>query len=286
MRIFVTGATGYIGTAVTEKLIAAGHAVAGLARSDAAAQKLRNLGAEPVRGDLRDTALLQAAARASGGAIHLAMEPSADAPRLDRGVVDAVLAGLAASGAPAKPFVYTSGIWVMGHTGGHTADESTPVNPAALVAWRPAHESLVLRATGVRGIVIRPAMVYGRRGGVAGAFADAAKKGVVQFVGTGENRWPFVNVDDLADLYVLALGAAPGSLYFAADGPSIPVRQVALQAAHGARLEAIPLEEARRTMGPLADALTLDQLVSAHKAKQELGWAPKAKPVLEELAVS
>lgn len=280
MQLFVTGASGYIGSAVTEKLIGAGHRVAGLARSDAAAQKLEKAGASVVRGDLRDVSVIESAARRSEGVIHLGMEFNANAPALDRGAMDAILAGLGGSG---KPLLYTSGIWVMGDTAGHVADESTPVNPTPLVAWRPVHENLVLHAAGVRGIVIRPAMVYGRGGGFAASFAEAAKKGVVQFVGTGENRWPFVHVDDLADLYLRALGAPAGSLYFASAGPSVPVREVAESAAHGARVEAMPIEEARRTMGPLADALALDQLISARKAEQELGWVPRAKPVLEEL---
>ena len=281
MNLFLTGATGYIGSAVTERLIAAGHAVAGLARSDASARKLERAGASAVRGDLRDVAVIEAAARQSDGVIHLAMEFNGDAPLLDRSAVEAILAGLRRSG---KPFLYTSGIWVMGNTGGQVVDETTPVNPTPLVAWRPAHEKLVLGAEFVRGIVIRPAMVYGRGGGFVASFMQAAKKGVVQFVGAGENRWPFVHVDDLADLYVRALHAAPGSLYFATAGPSVPVRQVAERAAHGARVEAMPVDEARKTMGALAEALTLDQLVSARKAERELGWMPRGKPVLEELA--
>ncbi len=280
MKIFVTGATGYIGSVVTEKLLAAGHTVAGLVRSDASEQKLSTLGGEPVRGSLRDVAVIEAAAHASDAVIHLGMEFSADAPVLDRGVVEAILAGVGSAG---KPFVYTSGIWVVGGSNGMVVDETTPVNPTPLVAWRPAHENRVLEAGG---IVIRPAMVYGRRGGIIGGFVAAAQSGVVQFVGTGENRWPLVHVDDLADLYVLALAAAPGSLYFASNGPSIPVRQIAQLAARQARLEAIPLAEARKTMGPLADALALDQLISARKAVEELGWAPKGKPLEEELGVS
>jgi nucleoside-diphosphate-sugar epimerase len=279
MNIFVTGASGYIGRAVTGKLRAAGHAVRGLARSGAAAEKLKAIGAEPVAGDLRDSATIEAAARNSDVSIHLAMEFSAEAPALDRAAIDALIAAQ-------RPFVYTSGIWVMGDTGGHVADETTPVHPTPLVAWRTSHEKMVLDA---RGVVIRPAMVFGRNGGFVAGFVEAAKTGVVQIVGTGENRWPFVHVDDLADLYVLALRAQPGSLYFAAAGPSIPVKQVAAGAAaleKGARVETIPLEKARQTMGLLADALVLDQLISARKVMQELGWNPKAESVLEELSLA
>jgi nucleoside-diphosphate-sugar epimerase len=279
MRVFVTGATGYIGAVVIEKLRAAGYQVAGLARSDESARKLVEWDAEVVRGDLLDGAAITQAAASADAVIHLAMEMSMQAPDLDAALVHAVLSALRGSG---KPFVFTSGVWVMGDTGGKIVDETTPVNPIPLVAWRPAHEELVRRAEGLRGIVIRPAMVYGRGGGIVGAFRSSAReKGLVQVVGSGENRWPFVHVDRLADLYVLALNA-PGSLYFAAWGPSISVRQVAAAAAHGATVETIPLEIARETMGPLADALTLDQLVSAERAVRELGWKPQAPSVLEE----
>jgi nucleoside-diphosphate-sugar epimerase len=128
-------------------------------------------------------------------------------------------------------------------------------------------------------------MVYGRGGGFTGGFARAAREhGVVRYVGSGDNRWPFVHVNDVADFYVLALQARGGSLYFLSDGPSVPVKAVAEAAAHGANVESIPLEEARRSMGIMADALVLDQVVSSRKAARELAWKPRGKPVLDELA--
>jgi nucleoside-diphosphate-sugar epimerase len=281
MKVFVTGASGYIGAVVAEKLRDFGHQVTGLARSQESARKLEAAGAHPVRGDLRDTSVVVRAAREADAAIHLAQEYSAETARLDRLLVDTVLEEFRLTG---RPFLYTSGIWVVGDTGGREADESWPLNPAALVAWRPAHERLVLEAQGPRGIVIRPAVVYGRGGGLIGDFQQQARDGVVRYVGSGENRWPFVHVEDLAGLYVLALQASAGSLYFAAAGPAIRVKEVALAAAaRGARVESIPIEEARSTMGPMADALMLDQLISSRKAMQELGWTPKAKSVMEEL---
>ena len=274
MNVFVTGATGYIGTVVTEKLLAAGHFVAGLVRSGASAAKLEQLGAEAVHGDLRDTKLIAQSAARADAVIHLALENSAEAPQMDAEVISAVLGG------PAKPFLYTSGIWVMGDTGGKVVDEDSPVNPTPLVAWRPGHEDRVRSAGGV---VIRPAMVYGRGGGIVGGFAAAGREtGEVQVIGTGENRWPFVHVDPLADLYVLALKAPLSSLYFAAYGPSIAVKRVAAAAAPGAKIEFVPVEIARQSMGLLADALTLDQLISATRAVGELGWKPEACSVLKE----
>ena len=172
-----------------------------------AARKLARLDAEAIHGDLRDTTAVREAARQSDAVIHLAMESSSAAVALDRALIDAVVAALQPSG---KPFIYTSGIWVMGSTAGQVADESTPVNHTPLVAWRPAHEQLVLHAAGVRGIVIRPAMVYGGSGGFLREFVLAPNtQGAVRYIGSGENRWPFVHVDDLADLYVRALQASP-----------------------------------------------------------------------------
>lgn len=281
MRIFLTGASGFIGSAVAEHLRAAGHTVLGLARSSTTAEKLAAAGVEAVRGDLRQRDVVSAAAAACDGAIHAAMEFSAEAAALDRAAVEAILAGLGASG---KLFIYTSGIWVLGPTGDTPADESTPLRPTPLVAWRPAHEWMVLDAPGVRGVVLRPGRVFGRGRGVQADFRrQALTNGVVRMVGDGENRWPFVHVDDLADLYVLALAAPAGSVYHAGAGPSVRVKELAAKAAAGAPVEATPIEQARAAMGLMADAAALDQLISSEKAARELGWKPVRASVLESL---
>src|ERR1051325_973272 len=271
MRIFVTGATGFIGSVVTEKLLAAGHRVLGLARSDDSARKLEAAGAEATRGSLDDAESIARAAGNADGAIHLAMDFSAAAPRLDRNAIDGILRGLDAE---EKPFVYTSGVWVMGSTGGHVADEMSPVNPVPIVAWRPVHEELVRNAPGVRGVVIRPGMVFGRGGGFLASLFRPGPGGAVKYVGSGENRWSIVHVDDLAELYVRALGPPAGSVYFAATGPAVPVPLIAQAFANGAPLEAVPVEEARGAMGPVADALVIDCMATGLKAMRELGWKP------------
>ena len=202
-----------------------------------------------------------------------------------------VRAILKSSEGTGKAFIYTSGVWVLGSTGDRVADENTPVNPTPLVAHRPAIEQEVLgyKSRGVRTIVIRPAVVYGRGKGMPTAFTQSAREtGAARYVGDGQSRWAFVDVDDLAQLYVLALEkAAAGSLYNAAHGPFLQVREVAeaasIIAGAGGKTQAIPLEEARKTMGAFADALVLDQQVSGEKARKELGWTPRAASVLEDL---
>jgi nucleoside-diphosphate-sugar epimerase len=288
MKILLTGATGYIGSAVAEALRRAGHEVVGLARSDEAAQRLKAKNIQSVRGDLSDTGTLSAAAREADAVIHTALPHSPEAASIDRNAVEAITAALEGTN---KPFIYTSGIWVYGSTGDRVATEETPLNPAPMVAWRPADEQLALGAgsRGVRSCVIRPGIVYGRDGGIIGGMVQEARdKGFVRFVGAGENRWPQVHVEDLAELYVLAMERAPaGTLINAASGESVYVRDVAEAAsrAGGAKgnVRAWPLEDARETLGGYADALALDQQVSGKRAEELLGWKPAAVSLIEDL---
>ncbi|HLK19837.1 MAG TPA: SDR family oxidoreductase [Bryobacteraceae bacterium] len=278
-NVFLTGATGYIGGAIADALRAGGYAVIGLARSDQAARSLTAKGITPVAGDLNTPANLAKAASESDGVIHAG---TTNDGRIDQAAVEAMLHTLRGSN---KPFVYTSGIWVLGDTGGKVADESWPLNPAALVAWRPAMEQSVIAATGtgVRTVVIRPGIVYGRGGGIPAEFVRSGKEsGVVRYVGNGENRWPVVHADDLADLYLRAFAEArAGELFHAADGSAFRVREIAEAA--GGKAASWPLEDARKTLGAYADALVLDQMVSSEKAKRTLGWQPKAISIVEEL---
>lgn len=285
MNIFLTGATGYIGGAVADALMKAEHSVTGLARSDEAAGRLRLKGVTPHRGDLTSPASLASAAQALDGVIHTG---TTNDGRLDQAAIQAMLDALAGSG---KPFVYTSGVWVLGDTGGQAVDESAPLKPAALVAWRPAVERLVLDSAprGVRPIVIRAALVYGRGGGIPAELVNSARdNGAARYVGTGENRWPVIDVDDLADLYLRAFEtAAAGALFHAGDSSAHRVKEVAEAASAGAgkdgRTESWPIEQARKTLGAYADALVLDQRISSAKATSLLGWKPRAAGILDDL---
>jgi len=286
MKVFLTGATGYIGKAVAERLRAAGHQLSGLARTDQAVAKLEAAGVTPVRGDFTNPAAVASGARSANAVISMATTYDA---KVDAPAVDAVLDALAGSN---KPFIYTSGIWVNGDTAGMVVDETTPPEPVELVAWRKAVEDRVLEAAGrgVRSVVIRPAIVYGRGGGIPAGFRDSARKaGAARFVGSGENRWPMVHVDDLADLYLLALERAPGgTLLLAASGPAYPVKELAAAASRGAgrsgNTAEWPIEEARTELGSgYADALTLDQQASSRRAEELLGWRPHRPGPIEDL---
>ena len=289
MDVFLTGATGYIGSAVAEALQKAGHKVTGLARTAEKAKQLEARGIRAALGDLLQPETVAAPARAAGGVIHTASTNDANAAQADAATVRAILAALEDTG---KPFVYTSGVWLLGSTGDRVAGEDAPLHPTPLVAHRAAVEQEVLgyKSRGVRAVVIRPALVYGRGGGgILKMFIHSAREtGAVRYVGDGQNRWPFVDVDDLAQLYVLALEkATAGSLYHAAHGPSYRVKETAEAASFGAgtkgKTQSWPLEEARKTLRGFADALVLDQQVSAEKAKKELGWSPRASSPLDDL---
>ena len=186
MRIFLTGATGYIGSAVLDSLMRAGHHVTALVRGAEATARLRARGVTPVVGDLAEPATYRGAASLCEGAIHAASESSARGPELDRLAIETFLAH-------AKGFfIYTSGVWVLGNS--KEATEESAVNPAEHVCWRPPHERIVLdgATNGLRTLVVRPGIVYGgSRGIVADLLKDAAN-GLVRVIGTGDNHWALV----------------------------------------------------------------------------------------------
>lgn len=286
MKIFLTGATGYIGSAVADALIAAGHTVTGLVRPGKDTRPLAERGIQPFQGTLENPAAVTVEAARADALIHTAFSWGPNGGLVDDAFVDAALDALAGT---SKRLLYTSGVWVMGNTAAE-ADEDSPLAPPPVVAWRVAVERKVLEASsrGVRGIVIRPAMVYGRGGGLVANFVKSAREtGTAIMAGTGENHWTFVHVDDLARLYTLALGAGPGSLYIAASGGPLRVREIARAAseaagAHG-RTQTWAIDEALVVLGPVVHGLVLDQRVSGHRAERALGWKPEAPSVLEEL---
>jgi nucleoside-diphosphate-sugar epimerase len=281
VKIFQTGASGYLGSAAAEALLRGGHAVTGLARSDASAAAIEGIGAAVCRGDLADFAGWIDIAAAHDAVVHVALAGAA----ADQALIPVLLAKL-----KGKVFLYTSGVWVMGNTGDRLAGEAWPVKPPPISAWRKSIETQILdaRAEGVRTIVLRPATVYGRVGGVVGKLiAQAKTTGVVKHPGDGKNRKSYVHIDDVADLYALAIERSPaGELYLAADGPALTTSAVldAIAARFSARVEYIPADIAREQMGPVAEAYMLDQKIGSTKAGRMLGWRPSRPGVLDMIA--
>ena len=216
MRIFLTGATGYIGSAVLDAVLRANHQVTALVRTPQAADALTARGVTPVLGDLRTLKSYRAAAEGFDSYIHAAADSSAKREETDRKTIDTLMAAAVAR-ARTSPcsFVYTSGIWVLG-SNAQPMDETAQPNPGQLLGWRPAHEQIALQAAtpGLRTAVIRPGIVYGGNRGIVSDLLKNALNGLIRVIGTGENHWPLIYDRDLADLYVRAAGLPQCPLWF------------------------------------------------------------------------
>ncbi len=284
MRVFVTGATGYIGTAVVDALQRASHEVVALVRHQEKARRLAARGIDAAVGTLGNPNTWRQQASSCEGFVHAAFEPSAKGVEIERIALDTLvdLARHAGERGPAS-LIYTSGIWVLGSTP-EPVDESAAVAPIELVAWRPAHEQQVLDAgsPGLRAAVIRPGIVYGGSRGIIADLLASAENGLMRIVGSGENHWPLVYDRDLADLYVRVLASEHGrGVFHANDEADEQVRTIAAAIAahrpHPPDIRFVPLAEAR-TKSPLADALALDQRVRSSRSRA-LGWAPSLRSV-------
>lgn len=294
MKVFVTGASGYIGGSVAEALRAAGHEITGLARSEPRAAALQERGIRPLVGTLDDAALLAEAAREADAVINAA---HADHP----GPVEAMLPALAGTG---KAFLHTSGSSVVGDMAAgeptdKVFDEDTPVQPPPGRTGRVAIDERVLAAArdGVRAVVIRPSLIYGRGRGlhaesiqVPWLVALAKKHGVARHIGRGENIWSNVHIDDVVDLYLLALERAPaGALYYVENGEN-SMREVCEAISrvlgYGERTEGMSLEDAAAEWGEGAAKYTMgaNSRVRAVRARRELGWRPSRPSLLDEIA--
>ncbi|HXU99465.1 MAG TPA: SDR family oxidoreductase [Caulobacteraceae bacterium] len=290
MRVFLTGASGFIGSAVVKELKRAGHQVLGLARSDAAAGALQSMGAQVQRGDLADTEVLAAGARACEGVIHAGFIHDfanyAAACETDRLAVEALGTALAGSG---RPLVVTAGTGVLGmlHPGrvGTEADASDPAVPrgaaeAATLAWA---------AQGVRASVLRlPPSVHGDgdKGFVPQLIATAREKRVSAYIGEGQNRWPAVHRLDAACLFRLALEKGDGGTrYHGVADEGVPTREIA--EVIGARLElpavSLQAEEAAGHFGFMGLFFSLDCPASSALTREQLGWRPKHPGLLADL---
>jgi nucleoside-diphosphate-sugar epimerase len=294
MRVFVTGASGHIGSAVVSDLLGAGHEVVGLARSDRSAAALRTAGAEVVRGDLDDLDGLASAAAAADGVIHLAFKHEAmfagdyaGAIEADLRALEAIAGALAGSG---KPFVNTVGSLALA-LGGITERAGTEEDVLSAGPRVDAENATIaLAERGVRASVIRlPPLVHstGDHHGFGPALIGMAREhGSAAYVGDGANRWPAVHTLDAARLYRLALeSASAGSRLHGVADQGVPFREIAEAIGRGLGLPtaSIAPEEAAERLGFLAGFAALDNPMSSALTRERLGWEPTRPALIADL---
>lgn len=291
MRVFLTGATGFIGSAVIPELIDAGHQVIGLARSDEGAKSVAAAGAQVHRGDVRDLESLRSGAASADAVIHTAFihdfSKFQENCEIDRRAIEALGNALAGSN---RPLIVTSGTAITGPTPGRLATESDPpyTGPGAVPRAASELAADALASRGVRVSVVRLPQVHDpdKQGLITYAIAVAREKGVSVFIGDGANRWPAVHRLDAARLYRLVLekGSA-GARYNAVAEEGVPFRDLA--EAIGRRLD-VPVagkspEEAMQHFGWLGGFSAMDAPASSAQTRQQLGWKPTGPGIIVDL---
>jgi nucleoside-diphosphate-sugar epimerase len=287
MRVFVTGVTGYIGSTIVRELLAAGHQVVGLARSDTAAAALKAAGAEVHRGNLDDLDSLRRGAVASDGVIHTAFNNTdfAAANQADLRAIEAIGVALEGSG---KPFVVTSGTLALAMLGRLVTEED--VSDPALPHGASENAAITLAERGVRSSVVRLALsVHGegdKHSFVPRLINIARAKGVSAFVGEGSNRWPAVHRLDAAGLFRLAVEAAPaGSRLHGAGEEGVPFRDIAEAIGRQLKLPVISIEasDAGAHFDFLSAFVSADYPTSSKQTQELLGWRPQDPALIADI---
>jgi len=290
MRVFVTGATGFIGSVVVDELLKAGHQVLGLARSDAGAKSLAVAGAEVHRGSIEDLESMRTGAAAADGVIHLAFihdfSKFVANCEADRQVVEAIGSVLAGSD---RPFIVTSGTGLANTVPGQPALEDNPTINSSVIPRAASEEAAAsLSARGVNVSVVRLPQVHDevKQGLVTMAVAMAREKGVSPYVDDGLNRWPAAHVLDTARLYRLAFEKrAPGAKYHAVAEEGVPLRDIAEVIGRGLKVPVVSMsqEEAAGHFGWMAMFVGRDSPASSAQTRERLGWHPTGPGLIADL---
>lgn len=268
MNIFVLGASGYIGNAVAKALARNGHCVTGLTRKQEAAVELQRSEIRPILGNTDEPSCLSSAIQAADIVVHCAYDDSGNKSEKAERFVTALLE------MNPKKTIYTSGVWVYGNRT-ETVDETSPLAPLDLVKWRPPVEQKILQSGGV---VIRPGIVYGYGKGLMAMLFKAAQQKKLEIPGDGENFWPLVHVEDLANLFVLAVEKQlKATLLNGMEASSVKLGEVAQAIAKLEQTEVIylPLASALQVFGPFSEGLAANQRHVLNVRALRLGWNPK-----------
>jgi nucleoside-diphosphate-sugar epimerase len=284
MDVLIIGATGYVGTALDESLTAQGHRTVGVARSDMARYKLQARGSAFVRADAAKAQSLIEPAKKAEAVVYCPQITDADAHSVGLNALRAVARALAGT---EKTFVYVSSAWVYGPTGSEPATEDSQPKPPAVLSRRLELERMTLNMTkiGIRGLVVRPGIAYGRGAGIPAMFVQSAReRKFATVVGEGDNRWATIGIQDLGELLARVLEAGrPGRAYNAINNDAFTVNEIAEAASRGAGTGGATAHVPADLLGPFGECLALDQCISAERAKTDLGWSPQAPSLVEEL---
>jgi nucleoside-diphosphate-sugar epimerase len=282
MNVFLTGATGFVGSVVAEKLKGRGHQVAGLARNEAAAVKLDELKIEVVRGELHDFEVLKKAAERADAVIHTAFSHNFDdyddAVKLDREVIKAFGEALAQTN---NPLIVTSSSAILGDTKSTEADEDFPfaINSSRLLRGESERDVLQLTQIGIRAIILRlPLFVYGRGGSSFLPFVinQGKNENSANYSGSGEQRVSAVHVEDAAELYVLALETSTAKGLYNVSGETVSLNELNESVARMLNIDSksISPEKAKAQFGKMFEFLSVNNQMTAEKARRDLRWAP------------
>jgi nucleoside-diphosphate-sugar epimerase len=286
MRVFLTGAGGYVGTTLTRRLVRAGHQVVGLVRSETAADAVLEAGGEPRRGTLSDTDVLEAEASVADAVVHAAVSID-DRARLDASAVDALLSGLRQQTRRPR-FVYTSNTQVYPDTGDGAAREDAADRASAVQPYKLDGEILATSVPGLHAVAVRAPVIYGGRPSrmIEALRADAVARGFAPYLGSGTNRISTVHVEDLAGLYaaILAADPPPGAVYNAGSAEPVSLRAFAegVGRSVGVPARSLTPEEAGG-VGANTAVVTRANVVDSARAYRELGWNPHRPSLVDYL---